>query len=437
MGLAAAVEGRRDNLVIRRLAASTVARNAAILYAVQIAGYLIALITIPYLARVLTPAKFGAVAYAQDFIWYFVVLTDYSFNLTATRRVAVAQDDRAALSRLFSTVMTAKLCLLVLGFGLLNIVLALVPKFGAEWKLYYLTFMTVASYVAFPAWYFQGLQKLQYVGARDLLSKLLVLGAVVTFVHGPSDYLAAAAIQSGALLVTGLAGLAALPWAAPVRFIRPSRAQVRDLFREGWQVFGSLFLANACPPSNVVILGLVASPVEVGIYSAASRIIFPLRNMVAPLVNAIYPHVSRLASQAPERALRFLRRYALLLSLPFLVLALGLVAFAPAVVRLLYGPQYADTTLLMRVMGASPWLLAMGHCYSTYFILAFGYDRVWARITAAGVACNFTVLAILLATLRPAVAVAATLVACDVFVLALSYRFYAARTGRGATSAAT
>lgn len=403
------------------------ARNAAILYAVQIAGYAIALVTVPYLARVLTPARFGLVAYAQDFIWYFVVLTDYSFSLTATRRVAIAQDDPAELSRLFSTVMTAKLCLLALGFGLLNLVLALVPKFGAEWKLYYVTFLTAASYVAFPAWYFQGLQKMQYVGARDLLAKLAVLAAVLIFVRSESDYLLAAAIQSGGLLVTGLAGLAVLPWAAPVRFRRPSLREVGNVLREGWHVFGSLFLVNSCPPSNVVILGLVASPEQVGIYSAASRIIFPLRATVAPLVNAVYPHVSRLAAQSPARAIGFLRRYSFLLSLPFLAVAAAILLVAPLAVRLLYGAAYADAALLLQVMGISPWLLAMAHCYSTYFLLAFGYEREWARITAAGVAFNFGALAALMLALRPPVAVAATLVAADLFVLVLSYRLYVAR----------
>ncbi len=423
---------RRDCIVIRRLASSTVARNAAILYVVQVAGYLIALVTIPYLARVLTPAKFGLVAYAQDFIWYFVVLTDYSFNLTATRRVAIAQDDPAALSQIFSAVMTAKLCLLALGFGLLNVMLALAPKFGAEWKLYYFTFLTVAAYVAFPGWYFQGLQKLQYVGARDLAGKLIVLAAVLLLVRGESDYVLAAAIQSGGLLVTGVAGLAALRWAAPVRFVLPTFREVRKVLREGWQVFGSLFLANVCPPSNVVILGLVAPPEQVGIYSAASRIIFPLRATVGPLVSAVYPHVSRMAAQAPERAIRFLRRYSFLLSLPFLLGAVGIVLFAPLAVRLLYGAPYAESAMLLQIMGISPWLLAMAHCYSTYFLLAFGYEREWARITAAGVLFNFLALAVFLFLVRPATAVSLTMVATDVFVVFLSYRLYAARTRPGA-----
>jgi O-antigen/teichoic acid export membrane protein len=216
-------------------------------------------------------------------------------------------------------------------------------------------------------------------------------------------------------------------WAAPVRFVLPAFCEIRKLLRDGWQVFGSLFLVNSCSASNVVILGMLASPEQVGIYSAASRIIFPLRQTVGPLVNAVYPHVSRLASQAPERAMRFLRRYSFLLSLPFLLVAAGIVIFAPLAVRLLYGPRYAETALLLQIMGISPWVLSLGHCYSTFFLLAFGHERDWARITAAGVLFNFVALGAFLLLGRPAMAVSMTLVATDVFVLFLSYRRYASR----------
>ncbi len=423
--------------MIRNLLSRPVARNAAILYVVQISGYLVSLITIPYLARVLTPAKFGLLAYAQDFIWYFVVLTDYSFNVTATRHIAIHRDDVNTVSRLFSAVMTAKACLMVLGFLVLGAVVLTVPRFRAEWALFFIVYLTVVSYVVFPLWFFQGLEKMHYVGIRDIVSKLAVLGAVFAFVHSENDYRIAAAIQSSGLLVTAIVGLAAVPLAAPIRFALPSWSELRSLLSEGWHVFASLFLAGVCPSTNVVVLGLVASPEQVGLYSAASRIIFPMRTMVGPLVTAIYPHVSHLASSAPDRALRFLRRYAFLLSVPFLFLALGVLFFAPVAVRLLYGPRYAETALLLQIMGVTPLLMSLTHCFSTYFLLAFGYTREWSRITISAVLFNFAALALSLWLFRPPTALSVTMVAVDLFVLLLSWRFFAARTRTFASSAGT
>ena len=44
-------------------------------------------------------------------MYYFMVLTDYGFGLTATRAIAIKSDDRDAISRLFSSVMVARFLL--------------------------------------------------------------------------------------------------------------------------------------------------------------------------------------------------------------------------------------------------------------------------------------------------------------------------------------
>jgi PST family polysaccharide transporter len=320
---------------------------------------------------------------------------------------------------------------MVLGFLALGAVVLIVPRFRAEWALFCIVYLTVASYVVFPFWYFQGLEKMHLVGIRDIVSKLAVLAAVFAFVHGENDYRIAAAIQSGGLLVTAILGLAALPLVAPVRLVRPSLGELRSLLAEGWHVFASLFLAGICPSTNVVILGLVASPEQVGIYSAASRVIFPMRTMVGPLVTAVYPHVSHLASNAPDRALRFLRRYAFLLSVPFLFLALGVLFFAPTAVRLFYGPEYAEAALLLQVMGVAPLLMSLTHCFSTYFLLAFGFTREWSRIMISSVFFNFAALALSLRLVHPPLALSLTMVAVDLFILLFSWWYYTARTAVG------
>ena len=202
----------------RRLLQHTVVRNAALLYAVQFSGYVLPLITLPYLSRVLSTEMFGVIAFAQSFIWYFVPLTEYGFNVTATRAVAVARESPDEINRIFSAVMTAKALLTAAGFVIVSVVVALVPILRTHWRLYLVMFLMVIANMLFPLWLFQGMQKMQHVAVRDLASKLLSLAALFAFVHSDRDYLIAAGAQPMGLLLSGIAGLFSARRLLGVRF---------------------------------------------------------------------------------------------------------------------------------------------------------------------------------------------------------------------------
>jgi O-antigen/teichoic acid export membrane protein len=136
-----------------------------------------------------------------------------------------------------------------------------------------------------------------------------------------------------------------------------------------------------------------------------------------------------MASDSGYNAVRFVRRYALLLSLPFLLVSIVLSLTAPLLVRLLFGEQYAYTGVLLRVMAASPFLYAFAHCYCTYFMLAFGYDKQWSKLILWSAAINLVVLIPLLLLINPAMALAVTGIALDVFMVVSAYIFYRKHAG--------
>lgn len=402
-----------------------------LLYVVQFSSYVMPLITLPYLSRVLSPGKFGLVAYAQSFMWYFVTLTEYSFNLTATRRVAIHRDDGEEISRIFSAVMTSKFLLTLLGFAILMGAVFAVPKLRVNWILFMVSFLTVAGNFLFPLWLFQGLQRLEQVAIRDFLAKLLGIVALFSLVHNDGDYVLAASVQAGSVAVAGLVGLASVPFLSPVRWRMPRYGDVREALVSGWPLFLSLAATSFAAVTNVVILGFLSSSAEVGYYSGAQRIIAALKTLVGPVVTAVYPMVSVKAGRSEREAVAFIRKYALLFSGPFLLIGIVLLVGGPWIVRLVLGRQYGPSMVLMQVMAFSPFLLALSHVYSTYYMLACGYDKAWMRIMLMVVAVNFIFLFPLLHFMRGSLALAVTGVIADVFAVAMYWRFYMKHAPRG------
>jgi polysaccharide transporter, PST family len=408
----------------RQMAAHTTVQNAALLYLVQISNFAFPLMTLPYLARVLGPAKAGLLTTGQTFIWYFYTLTEYGFDLTATRRVAIHKDDPSIVSRIFSSIMAVKTMLTLLGFVLMLVVVFAVPQLRVNWSLYLVSFLTVLGGLFFPMWLYQGMEKMRAVALRDFGAKLLSTILLFIVVRRQEDYLWASAFQSGAIAVAGAVSLWMAPKLCRVHFSLPSWDEMRADLIDGWPVFLSM-MALTLTGTNIFLLSLFASEEQVGYFSGSFRIVVALRGMAIPLSSAIYPFISRKAAHSRKEAVEFLNRYAILPALPFLMGSLLLAVEAPLAVRLVLGPRFAPTVPLLRIMAFSPFLLTLSHMFTTYYMLAFGFSKQWMHIVLQYTVLNYALFGVLYwQGMDPPLAMAITFTAVDVYGVIASYVFY-------------
>lgn len=399
-------------------------QDSLILGGVQISGYVLPLVTLPYLTRVLGPANFGLIALGSALTLYFVVIVEFGFAVTGTRRIAILQKDLPRVWRTYCNIMGCKLILVVTCFVLMIALVGAIPKLREYWPLYMVSYLQVIGQCLSPNWLLQGMQRMKLVAYSDYGGKILTVALIFLLVRHSSDYLIAAALQSGAFLISAVLGMLVASRALRMRIVRPTFTEMRALMIEGWPVFLSFASGNVISSSNTMILGMTAAPEQVGFLNAASRLIIAFRALANPIASAVYPHMSQLAAQSPAEAVRFLKRRIFWTPVPFLLLTVGLILFAPLAVNILYGPRYHETGILLRLMSVIPFVHASSMCFGTHFMLAFGHEKAWSKVITRSLLVNFAVLAILMLFLLPDRAVALTTSLTDIFVLGSCMWFY-------------
>jgi PST family polysaccharide transporter len=179
--------------------------NVASLSTLQIITYILPVIILPYLFRVIGPEKFGLIAFAQAFVQYFMILTDYGFNISATKEISLCRDDPAKICRAFSSVMTVKIGLTILSLLALSIIVYFIPKFRNDWLVYALSFGSVVGNTIFPVWFFQGTEKMKHIANLNIIGGIILALLIFLFVRGPQDFLMVPLIYSIVFLKIGRA----------------------------------------------------------------------------------------------------------------------------------------------------------------------------------------------------------------------------------------
>jgi O-antigen/teichoic acid export membrane protein len=88
-------------------------KNILSLGVVQIANYVLPLVSIPIIVRIIGPGNYGIINYYNSFIAYFILLINYGFDYSGTRYIAIQKDDVSKRNLHFTKILYAKILLFI------------------------------------------------------------------------------------------------------------------------------------------------------------------------------------------------------------------------------------------------------------------------------------------------------------------------------------
>ncbi len=344
-------------------------KNFASLSIMQIAGYILPLLTLPYLARVLDAEKFGLVFFAQAFINYFMILTDYGFNLSATKEIAVHRDNSNKVAEIFNSVMVIKSFFLLVSLLVLSAVVFGFSKFRSDWAVYFLTFGMVIGNLLFPVWFFQGMEKMKYITFINIATKGFFTLLIFVFIKNSSDYIYVPLLNSFGYLFAGILSL----WIAfnyfKVKFFLPKINSVMFHLKDSTQFFLSRVSVSLYTSSNAFVLGLFTSNQMVGYYVAAEKIYQALQYIYFPINSSLYPYMAK------ERNVKFFKKLFFTAFILNIILSLLLFIFAKDIIHIFYGTGMANSSGVLRIFSMVALLLIPSVFLGYPFLAALGHSK--------------------------------------------------------------
>ncbi|MGA8812245.1 MAG: flippase [Candidatus Sulfotelmatobacter sp.] len=408
----------QDELRPFRLVRHALFQNVLSLYGVQVASYIVPLITIPYLARVLGANGWGLVAFAQSFGSYFALLGEYGFALSATREVARHRDNRDNLTDIFAGVLGAKTLLAAASVVVAIMVRWWIPVFREHPVLLWAGIFWALAQAFNMMWFFQGLERMRLVAALDVSAKALAIIGVFVLVRRPEDGWRVLVVQGSAFLLSSAVGLG-LAY-RELHFRLPTWRSVREALRMGWSMFlfrGSVSLYTS---GNAFILGLFVSPQLVGYYAGAEKISKAFLGLLNPISQALYPRLSHLVHHARNRAARLAQIGVAVMGGGGTAMGALVFLLAPILVQVILGKGFAPAVPLLRILSLLIPLIAFSNVFGIQWMLPLGLDRPFNTIILLAGLINLG-LAVTLATPYADLGMAWAVVIAETFVTGSIY----------------
>ena len=391
-------------------------KNLFSLSAAQIISKAIGLFTTAYLARVIKPEGFGIIGFAGAFVSYFGLLVNLGFDTLGVREVARNKDN---IVKYVNNIITIRLIMASVGYALLAGVISLLDKPLLVKSVLYITGLGLFANAFLLNWVFQGIEKMEIIAIRQILTSLLSLVGILLLVHNPDDIIwavIATVVSNG--LNTVLMGVIYIK-----RFGKVSLAFDvpfwKKMFAAALPMAFSAFMIAIYYNMDMVMLGFMRTETEVGYYSAAYKVLLMSLIPAGIILNVFFPQLS-IAKGNHGRMEFLMQKYSTVMFIIGAFLSVMGIAFARQIVTIIFGSGFHQSIFLLQILMIDTIFVYVNMTYGNP-LLAWDKEAVYMYAIMAGGISNIILNFLLIPHYGAVGASIATVLSEAIVLMGLSY----------------
>lgn len=386
-----------DWLLNNKTTDQTIAKNTFWLFAGQVGSRLLRAGIVIYSARLLGASSWGAFSYAIGIAAFLTIFSDIGINALITKE---ASRNPELKNRYLSTALFIKLTLLAVFITVVAITapyLSNIAEAGALIPIiiFVFAFDTLRDLGSALS---RAMEKMEIEAGINILTNFLItaLGFILLAIRPTSQSLAIAyALGSGL-------GLIAIFFALRKHFSgllkNFTKSLIRPILVTAWP-FGLMGLMGVVMlNTDIVMLGWLVSPEQIGFYSAAQKPIQLLYVLPALLASSIFPVMSRLAKTDKAAMRKLLKKYLKIAMIAAAPVAIFGFLLAVPIINILFGAAYLPAVAAFRILVLSV-LVVYPSTLIGNAIFAYDHHREFIKYTLTAIIGNIALNATLIPSL--------------------------------------
>ncbi len=327
----------------------TIFKNLIINFSGAIIVSLLSLVFTIILARYLGSSAYGLFSYSLSYIAVCVAFSDLGFATVATREIA---KDLSKTQEYFSNIFTLKVLMAIIVFLVASFAILLLKKDPLEAKILFLFTITGLIYMLQLSyrWIFQARQIFEYDALLNIsLGSISLVFVLIIIALKKGLVVLAGAWILLYLLVSMIGFVLALRL---VRFRFSLDAKLIKGILSSAIVIGLLSLVTILfLYVDKIILFQMKNSQQVGLYSAASKIMLFVRNIVFLYMSVAFPAFSNFSVNMSDGYFhRFLARSFYYILMLTAAISLGGMLLAAPLITLLFGTGYAGAIPALKIV---------------------------------------------------------------------------------------
>lgn len=348
------------------------------------------LITFPYVARVLSPSGIGKIDFSMSVVQYFLLIAQLGIPTYAIRECAKFRDNKSVLTKTVQEILGINSIAVVFSYIFFLILIFSVDQLDSFRNILIIASLNIFTTSIGVEWFYQSIEEYKYITIRSIFVRILAFIAIFLFVKNENDIIIYAAITVISTSLGNFYNFLYLKKHIDI-FKKMRNYNFTRHIKPIFLLFAMSLSVSVYTNLDKVMLGVLSSNMEVGLYTTANRLIIIILALVTSLGTVLLPRMSYYiegkntiqVKKLIEKSLNFI----LMISIPATT---GLIILADPIIRVFAGEEFLKSITTLRIISPIIIMISLSHLIGIQILVSYGKEKITLLSTIFGAIINFS-----------------------------------------------